>query len=144
MLAFWEDRVVSRFGSLYGKRSLHRHVDLTAVLVVASLHRYFQFCSILFASSNCFVSFRSVDLRSRYSFHLSRFHHACHVFITHSSHQCRYSQLRDRATFDRLFHCRLVNYPHRLSSMPSMSTQRRLLVMICLLLVYCLLINDAR
>ena len=75
VLAFWEDRVVSRFGSLYGKRSLHRHVDLTAVLVVASLHRYFQFCSILFASSNCFVSFRSVDL-------LLDIRSTCRVFIT--------------------------------------------------------------
>lgn len=73
---------------------------------------------------------------------------ACHVFITHSSHQCRYSQysqLRGRAALDldvcyivnlytdRLFYCRLVNYPHWLSSTSSMSTQKRLLV----ISVYC-------
>ena len=49
-----------------------------------------------------------------------------------------------RLYIERLFHYRLVNYPHWLSSMSSMSTQRRLLVMTWLLLVDCSLINDAR
>ena len=116
------------------------------------LVKLFHFVSISRPSVSIFVPL--VALSSRVSCVYHAFVTPVSVFAIEESRGLRLGRLTSvtsstcirvhRLYIERLFHYRLVNYPHWLSSMSSMSTQRRLLVMTWLLLVDCSLINDAR